>query len=393
MSEYPHHLLQLNIRTLTPLHIGDDKGKTLSPYADYVFSPDGRYLHYLNLKKIEQAVMRAGALEEYVELIQSMDNNRSDLDLRRFLTDRLKCPLDEVTAIRVPCKGLKADSKISIIPIVKNAGKPYLPGSSLKGALRTAILYDWLVNTNAGKPALENSYEKIKQVTRESKQGASKKDVIEAERLFGRLNDRERAPDTQFIRVRDSEPLPTEDLCVYSLRRIRIVPGGKKTKGGDIPQVVEAIRPGVNLRTEISILPKFNHSVLNYWEKGKFEEIFSNIAAFSRDCIENEIVELRDALDKQGGEEVETLLEFYESLKARAEKGAVLLRLGFGKTINDNSLLLAFRNGLDEKAGKEAQKIVSSNKAGDFYPVTRAITPEGQPMGWVEITPVKSDGE
>ncbi len=387
MSEYSHHLLQLNIRTLTPLHIGDDKGKTLSPYADYVFSPDGRYLHYLNLKKIEQAVMRAGALEEYVELIQSMDNNRSDLDLRRFLTDRLKCPLDEVTAIRVPCKGLKADSKIPIIPIVKNAGNPYLPGSSLKGALRTAILYDWLVCTKAGEAEIKAFYQEL------STSKPSKKDVINAERLFGRLNDKERPPYTQFIRVRDSEPLPTEDLCVYSLRRIRIVPGGKKTKGEGIPQVVEAIRPGVNLRTEISILPKFNKTVLNYWETGKFEEIFPNIAGFSLDCIKNEIAELQDAYEQQGSSEVEALLEFYEGLKERAEKGATLLRLGFGKTINDNSLLLAFLNGLDEKAWKKAQKVVSSNKAGDFYPVTRAITPEGRPMGWVEITPVKSDGE
>jgi CRISPR/Cas system CSM-associated protein Csm5 (group 7 of RAMP superfamily) len=167
------------------------------------------------------------------------------------------------------------------------------------------------------------------------------------------------------------------------------VPGGKSARGGDIPQVVEAISPGVNLRTEISILPKFKNSVLDYWETGKFEEIFSNIAGFSRDCIENEIVELENALDEQGGEEVKTLLEFYEDLKARAEKGAIFLRLGFGKTINDNSLLLAFLNGIDEKAWKEAQKVVSSNKAGEFFPVTRAITPEGQPMGWVEITPVK----
>jgi CRISPR-associated protein Csm5 len=386
MSEYPHHLLQLNIRTLTPLHIGDDKGKTLSPYADYVFSPDGRYLHYLNLKKIEQAVMRAGALEEYVGLIQSMDNNRSDLDLRRFLTERLKCPLDEVTAIRVPCKGLKADRKIPIIPIVKNAGNPYLPGSSLKGALRTAILYDWLVCTKAGEPEIKAFYQEL------STSKPSKKDVINAERLFGRLNDKERPPYTQFIRVRDSEPLPTEDLCVYSLRRIRIVPGGKKTKGGDIPQVVEAIRPGVNLRTEISILPKFDNTVLNYWKTGKFEEIFPNIAGFSLDCIKNEIAELQDAYEKQDSKEVEALLEFYEDLKAQAEKGAVLLRLGFGKTINDNSLLLAFLNGLDEKAWKKAQKVVSSNKAGEFYPVTRAITPEGRPMGWVEITPANTSG-
>ncbi len=390
MSEYPHHLLQLNIRTLTPLHIGADKGKTLSPYADYVFSPDGKYLHYLNHKKVEEAVLRANALDEYVRLIQSIDNKRSDLDLRRFLTERLKCRLDEITTVRVPCKGLKADSKINITPAVKNAGKPYLPGSSLKGALRTAILYDWLVNTKAGEPELKKSHEEIRQeVARKERRGASQKDVIKADELFGRLNDRERAPYSQFIRVRDSEPLPVEDLCVYSLRRIRIVPGGKSARGGDIPQVVEAISPGVNLRTEISILPKFKNSVLDYWETGKFEEIFSNIAGFSRDCIENEIVELENALDEQGGEEVKTLLEFYEDLKARAEKGAIFLRLGFGKTINDNSLLLAFLNGIDEKAWKEAQKVVSSNKAGEFFPVTRAITPEGQPMGWVEITPVK----
>jgi CRISPR-associated protein Csm5 len=392
--------LPLRLKVITPLHVGDDKGKMLSPYCDYVFSDDGQYLHYLNLSEVEKAVINKNALEEYVSLIQSMDNNRSEMDLKRFLSGKLGLNIEQVTWRRIAQKGLRHSDKLQIIPTVKNAGMPYLPGSSLKGALRTAILYDWLVYTEAGKEVIEKYREPIKKAVQEhrnrSKQSARPgatpsilESVFKEEELFGKLTSEEKAPEAQHIRVRDSRPVGVEQLTVYALRRIRIAPGQGKSA---IPQVVEAIQPGTQVFTELSIRPVFHNSYFEYMKTENFADIFNNLSNFSKDCISNEIEELEYALDSDKKlhfkDEIENLLEFYENLKERTEKGAIFFRLGFGKTINDNSLILALLYGLDEEdAWYNFREVVHNVKGDRLFPVTRSITPDGKPMGWVEVMP------
>lgn len=396
--------LPIHIKIITPLHIGDDKGKLLSPYCDYVFSDDERYIHYLDLRKIEYAVMNKNALEEYIILIQSMDNNRSGMDLKRFLTHRLELDINSITRYRIKHIGLKGNEKQHIIPTVKNAGQPYLPGSSLKGAIRTAMLYDWLVCTELGKKTIEEykglleeavreiSFKKDKQKIREIRINIEKR-IFKEETLFGNLNSKEKSPEAQHIRVRDSEPIGAEWLSVYALRRINILSTQGKSA---IPQVVEAFRPGTELYSEISIRPEFQNSYFDYLKAGDFTTIFQNINNFSKDCIHNELNELNYALEecksKAFRHEIENLLDFYENMKERTDNGAIFLRLGFGKTINDNSLILALLYGLNENVWHDFRLIMHNIKdRKTFFPVTRAITTDSMPMGWIEIMPTKKD--
>lgn len=405
--------LTLNLRLLTPLHIGDNKGKKLSPYCDYVFSDDGRYLHYLDLEKIEVAVVEKNALDDYVQLIQAMDNNRSQMDLKRFLTDRLGLDIDWITRSRIAQTGLDSKQKQPVMPVVKNAGRPYLPGSSLKGALRTAMLYDWLVFTKAGKDVIESYRNPINEAAEKYQRhlhndllssnwrqkeerirnlreevNNSVKTVFEEEALWGQSQAEDKAPEAQYIRVRDSRPVDVKQLKIYALKRIRIVPGRGKNA---IPQVVEAIQPGTELYTDISIRPEFQNTYFDYLKTGDFATIFGNLNNFSKDCIDNELCELEDALNSKGNtsfkREIEKLLEFYENLKNRANSGAIFLRLGFGKTVNDNSLILALLYGMeDDDAWHKFRQVVHNiRRKEDFFPVTRTITADGLPLGWVEV--------
>lgn len=390
--------LSFSLRTLTPLSIGGDKGEVLSPYADFIFSDDGKKLRYLNLSKIEEAVSSQNKLDEYVRGIQSgMDNNRSDFNLYRFVTGSLKIDLDDVTRRTVPQNGLRPGDRRNVVTTVKNAHQPYLPGSSLKGALRTAMLYDWLVNTKVGEAAL---YEAVALLEKMSKMDAFKKREIEkvGESIFdespllGSLNS-SFGPDARFLRVRDSAPLPPNAMAVYALRRIRLKPGLGKSA---IPQVLEAIPPGQQLSCSLSIDPwlrdRAENKPLDYLANGDFKTIFANLSAFSRDCIANELYELRDATTRDFEKEVDGLIDFYEQLQKRAEEGAIFLRLGFGKTANDNSLTLALANGLKDQTSfhRFRAHFHKLKRENDLFPITRTITPEGEPMGWVEISEVKS---
>ena len=81
-------------------------------------------------------------------------------------------------------------------------------------------------------------------------------------------------------------------------------------------------------------------------------------------------------------------MDFYEKLQKRAEDGAVFLRLGFGKTANDNSLTLALANGLQDQTAFNQFRahFHKLKRENDLFPITRTVTPEGEPMGWVEVT-------
>ncbi|NUM80788.1 hypothetical protein HUU42_08285, partial [bacterium] len=86
--------------------------------------------------------------------------------------------------------------------------------------------------------------------------------------------------------------------------------------------------------------------------------------------------------------EIQKLLVIYENMAMRAEAGAIFLRLGFGKTVNDNSLLLTLLYGLqdDGAAWRQYRKaFFKVRRDNAFFPVTRTLTPDGMPMGWVEV--------
>jgi CRISPR type III-A-associated RAMP protein Csm5 len=411
MSTVEQKTIKLALKTIAPVSVGGDKGGQLSPYADYVSSWDGKALHYLNLRKIENAVQQAGALDEYVQAIRTtINNNRSEFDLEAFITGTLRQNVDDFIARRVPQFGIRPGQRVPISPVVKNAGNTYLPGSSIKGALRTAALYDWLVNTKEGLPYLKNAadslgklrklreqwlelkknrgdFKKIREVEFEIKK--HDRAIFDESDLFGGLRE---GPEARFLVVRDTRPLTPDALEVQALRRIRLVAGKGKSV---IPQVMEAIPAGTEMQTELAIWPAFKKQALAYWNTGDFAEIFKYLQAFSLACIENEILDLTDALDAKEKtdfeREIKKLLAFYQDLKSRAEAGETFLRLGFGKTVNDNSLMLALLNGLEKRTAWHDMRAVfhKIRRESAFYPVTRLVTEGGLPMGWVAVNEKK----
>jgi CRISPR-associated protein Csm5 len=156
----------VTLTTLSPLFIGS--GKTLSPYSDFI--QEGNNLIYLNQKKIEEAISNKPELiDEYVkEIRRRMNNTKSDASLKDFITTRLKLPLESVTLRKVPLQG--NIGKQQLRQFISTAGRPFIPGSTLKGAFRTAVLYDWLINDNNGKKLLEDFIENLEKTDSKNKE-------------------------------------------------------------------------------------------------------------------------------------------------------------------------------------------------------------------------------
>ena len=162
---------RIKLTTLTPVCIGD--GKTINPVTDYI--SDRNQVHYLNKQNIAERLAGDDELmDRYMsEIISNMNNNRTEFDLKNFLEKVLKLSLHDYALYSIERKSQANVSKSpdisggksqkqrknEINTIIKNPDRsPYIPGSTLKGAIKTAFLYEWLLDKNNGwcKKYLQN---------------------------------------------------------------------------------------------------------------------------------------------------------------------------------------------------------------------------------------------
>jgi len=269
---------------------------------------------------------------------------------------------------------------IQVLEQFKNVfDQPYLPGSSLKGALRT------LVGWQAWKD-MEMSPD-ASRLKDNPKFAASN---LEAE-IFGRNpnNDSLRA-----LQVSDSEPVGTEHLMLLNARVLN--PGGKLSA----PVVMEAVRPDVTFCASL----KLDSALFSGWARRyglqlNHESLLTKLpeiaSAHAREQIEQEL----DWLGPVRG--TGNLRSAYETFrKATLEPGQFLLRLGWGtgwddKTFGDN---LKDDDDFMEYIIHHYRMSKGKREAGDLFPrsrraavsITRGadgglVETPATPLGWVLV--------
>lgn len=378
MSYSINRTFHLKLTTVTPVSIGGDQGLKLSPYSDYIFDDNGDSIRYVKTALIEKRIRdilakdkKSNILDKYVSGVAQMENNRYPFVLKDFIKNDLGLDIIHTTYPSISLIGFEDDKKREIAVIVKNNQQPYIPGSSLKGAIRTAILYNWIV--------AENKFE-----------------IPWEDDLFGKIQD---GPQSRFIKVTDSSLASVEDLVILGTERIRIKTS-QKENNSPIPSPREAIAINTELTFSLKIEkpPKSKndpivHQELQYWNKET--DILKKINLFSKACINFELHTLHDrrAFHPKFEEQIKDLTHFYENLKHRIENGEFFLRLGSGKVQYDNSLLLAIYKN-DSSPEKKTFRSYRKKAWGipenqEIYPATRLIINGiNKPLGWVKLQPL-----
>jgi CRISPR-associated protein Csm5 len=128
--------INLTLRTLSPLFIGS--GEKLSK-KEYILDPKKAIIYFPHLPKFMVFLQQRGILVDYEAfLLQSRQN-----DLRAFLQDHHIEEKDyqHFVAYHIPAgEAIKSLQFREVLTFLKGAdGRPYIPGSSIKGAIRTAL--------------------------------------------------------------------------------------------------------------------------------------------------------------------------------------------------------------------------------------------------------------
>lgn len=142
------------IECVSPVHIGS--GETLTA-AEYIFDADNKKVYFINQTKWVQFLCKKGLIDEFFQYVGSQEvNGALDGKGMQFKGKPLWEWLKEESVTREEIKSFTARAgnfcgykKVNLVArhIADGYGHIYIPGSSIKGALRTGIL-SYLIRKN-----------------------------------------------------------------------------------------------------------------------------------------------------------------------------------------------------------------------------------------------------
>jgi len=263
--------ITLTVRILSPVVIGTgekcntlgfvtDDGKVLVVDERKFFAALSepqreRFLSWIeplvgNLAYIRQQIQRAGrnqALRQ--QLGRQRREAESNLSLKKFLQETLQMSqpaqwLRSVQALRYEVAAVTPPNRYEGFTLCLKTPdhRPYIPGSELKGAIRTAVLAKML-NDDV------NLLQQLAQNLRPNMTKGQMNALWQGnEWLLLRRNQNDRDAHNDLFRgiaISDSEPLPTDALRIYAAKRLNM--------SRDVTVFVEAIAPDSETEVTLSV--------------------------------------------------------------------------------------------------------------------------------------------
>ena len=367
---------KVRLATLSPLFIGAGNEHMLSPYSDYVKCGD--WLTYIDTGKLQEAMQGDAALiDAFVKGMRQFDNNQASFELEDFITETLGRRIEDFAIRRVRIEG--DCKKAQIRRFVATAGKPFIPGSSLKGSIRTAVLVDWLLNRKDGEPALDKIRVAVKKNNQEALEAMNPEQAC-----FGSISH----DVFRHLRISDSVPIDVSHLMVGEMKRVALPSKKKKQQQSAIPQWSEMIVPSVETVCSISMTTPLEPTGFDFLDHQSVSELFSIVNRISLESCQREL----DELERFG--KFRDFTGFYENLEQQLlsiKPDEAIIRLGGGKTWHDNSIGLSIDN---EEFGaeilfKQYIQLLMGIKTLPFPSTRSAIVKNNQPVdptGWVKLT-------
>lgn len=429
MNSLKYFTNNLKLKTITPVYIGANQANELSPYSDYIQVKDQVIM--IDQKKLEKALAEKPLLiDEFVRGIRaSIDKSRtrSEFNLSEFLKSNFQ-NIEQFEKISIPCDTDLGKTKIK--RFISTSGFPFIPGSTLKGAIRTAIIYDWIINSNLGNQVLSNLTEKIIELysrkveleTKKTQEGELNKEefdelkslqkpkeilkkldeIFNEQMIYGKQGNNPFGFDARHIKISDAEKFSPKDISISKLVRIKL-----KDESEVSPLPSEIINDNSLTSFSFTIEKSFKQQPLLTFNTFTIEDYFKLINQFSLATIEYEINaftsfhNLPKSKNTNEKTDYSNVIKFYSELKdiiIKSENKFCVLRLGSGKTYFDNSIGIAIYNK-DKHIFKKFRELLELGKnpktnklVEGRFPTTRTIVESTSlPIGWTAIEEEKNN--
>jgi len=351
---------KIKATVVTPFSIGD--GSQYSPNKDYFI--DKGNVCYIDEQKMGELLAKDDELmTEYVDGVVNMEGNRSKFDLKSFIQNRLFVKPEQFIQTELDFYGNEL-SRLPINGFVKTPnGQPYIPGSSIKGAIKTALVYMDLEKTNTGEKWKENFFRMLSQVNYKRRgyeqflRRKLKSQLNELEEMLKRKAEKRNS--LGFI-----DRLTLSDSCKIDKKQLEVI----DLKRTQIPVRQEVLKMNTNFYFTISSpdedwqsfgekLNTFSFNNLSDYEDNR-KEVFSQVD---------------NAFDNNHTE--------------------IFLPLGFGKGIYLNSILMTLKDyaydnqkeALFENYLKFLSPRTKNVNISSFPNTTFKTYQDDLPLGWIKL--------
>jgi len=363
-----NHILNnynLSIETLTPLHVGS--GQMLSSVGDFIIT--NNKIRYLDTEKISKFLLENDKVETYLQKIHNTPtgfNNQAELKELGFSIE--SAVLNETEL----CSNQLNVLNNNILHLFIDANGPkYIPGSSVKGMIKTVLLFHYLRENHLELSKIEkeilgkSNFEKKKFFSGLKVMWESFEKVVFNSKEFNNL------------RFTDSPYLSNGNIQVEQVKRQHLF----NVDSEGLDWLAETVKSETIFPIRMQILPEFspNQSALNVPE---ISGLFKLINEYSIAMIDFEI----KMLDQTSFCDKSVVIQKLTDIKAEILNPNIqsaICRLGKGKTIYFNTIWSL----LSQKViNLIVEKLRGEEEGNALFSATRVLTVNNEMLGWIKIS-------
>jgi len=344
----------LQLQPLTPIHIGS--GEEVMPY-EYIIE-DNKY-YRINLFDLIN-VLPSEKREELVNIMEKdlvkLRSVISDYDWKSSVLYEADTTSDFSVDYNKNIK--RSANNLAIDEFINSKMRPYIPGSSIKGAFRTAYIYNYADNIYYDISRNRHGFFDVR--NSRGKAQTIEQRTLNYKDMFG--------DPFQTVKFSDSS-LNISNLKIYKTYSVNV----KKANTDGIPYYQEVIAGLLssnieqNIFLELSIdLARQNcdYSKNSVKHSITAKKLLKATRKFSKDIIEAELNYLRDKNTSND------TVNIYKHLK------------GIHNTLDENQSLIRFGKGV----GFNTTTLNLANEKTTVQPVSRVLADSKYPMGWAIIS-------
>lgn len=379
----------IEIEPVSPVFIGS--GEKIEKFETIV---EGNTVYILDFQKL---LTNDDFVELFIARIQDiLDPSKKDKAMKEIFQElkklkKLNLEPSEVFlgTFQVPFRNNKPVN-LQMKRFVRSAGRYYVPGSSIKGAIRTALI-------KSDQNLVRHFEDHLDHLKKKKEDHLKKRNVNIEMEIFGRPNESPfrllEISDSDFI---DKEFVKFELITVRNLLKTKAsIPmilelwldnKDESNKNKDKSNKVRALlQSRVDRLSQMENVIKDPGKLLEtLGDKGKFVETVKNA---SEKIIQLEIERINKASNSN---EFESILNFYKKLLEENKKmrDGFLLRLGAQTGFFSKTFFTRFLNREELEFLKSTCKVYRKINEG-LFPVSISIykykSPEPKPLGWVRV--------
>lgn len=383
------------LETITPVHIGS--GETLNQIDGYYAN---RKWNRIDLDKV---------LAHPNADINALTSEMAQRDFRwSDYFSRHNMNAADLSAYSLLCA--QNPETTDIREAIKSVGnRPYIPGSSIKGALRTALLSDMINNEENAKLKKDSTEHLNREIDKGSR--AFRRNETPAKRIeelaFGK------DPNHDLLRalqVSDTEPLESDALAIETAWTVTLNQNNEleqkiegNTEYKNFVEVIQGVR-------SLSFTLKIDNLLFRDREKKQLkyskiqEKTLREIADVCRHETHLLMQDEKEFFDYYNISEIANLYDKFIALNDSPTDGSFMLQIGWGTGYLANTVTASFIEGEDAPIDlmklRERYRLgrSRSNQRQPYdnreFPKTRRILYRGRqpiaPLGWVKISPIEN---